>query len=159
MRIIGILLFFIGTFYACDRLPKPPKKEDLLNRELQSINWQEVDQYPSVPYCDTITNKQDRSRCFFQYISATLQQKLDADTLSGVYAHLDSVKVTVTIFPDSSIEFEPHFKGLLNTTDSTKIDSVLKAKAVEFPKINPATKRGVPVKCKFDLPVIFKKSV
>lgn len=147
----------MGIFFACDRLPKPPAKEDLLNRELKSINWHEVDQYPSVASCDTIADKQQRSNCFFTFVAATLQQKLAADTLLGVTTYLDTVKVTVTIFPDSSISFEPHFQGLLNTVDSTKIDSVLKAKAVDFPKINPATKRGVPVKCRFDLPIIFTK--
>jgi hypothetical protein len=40
--------------------------------------------------------------------------------------------------------------------DTVKIDSILKARLVGFPKINPAIKRGIPVKTQFILPVILK---
>ena len=38
-----------------------------------------------------------------------------------------------------------------------KIDSILHARLVDFPKVNPATKRGIPVKTQFVLPVIIKQ--
>jgi hypothetical protein len=41
--------------------------------------------------------------------------------------------------------------------DTIKIDSILRARLVDFPKVNPAIKRGIPVKTQFVLPVIIKQ--
>jgi hypothetical protein len=42
--------------------------------------------------------------------------------------------------------------------DKIKIDSILKSKLIDFPKVNPALKRGIPVKTEFVLPVIIKSN-
>ena len=41
--------------------------------------------------------------------------------------------------------------------DTIKIDSILHARLLDFPKVNPAIKRGIPVKTQFVLPVIIKQ--
>ncbi len=62
----------------------------------------------------------------------------------------------VTIFPNATMHFEPQFPKDSVAYDRIKIDSILKARLVDFPKVNPAIKRGVPVKTQFILPVIIK---
>jgi hypothetical protein len=54
------------------------------------------------------------------------------------------------------MQFEPQFPKDSVAYDKTKIDSILKVRLVDFPKINPAIKRGIPVKTQFILPVILK---
>jgi hypothetical protein len=85
-----------------------------------------------------------------------IQHKLSVDTLSVLYPDLDTVEVKVTVFPNSRLVFEPLFPKDSVTYDTAKIDSILKARLVGFPKINPALKRGIPVKTQFILPVILK---
>ena len=70
-------------------------------------------------------------------------------------AQLDTIIVQVTVLPDSTVQFKPDF-GSAVTYDTLKIDSVIKARLIEFPKITPAVKRGIPVKTRFTLPVILK---
>jgi len=133
-----------------------PSEQDLLKKELLSINWKEVDEYPSVVSCDSIDDKIERQQCFFQYMTQLIQHKLSVDTLSVLYPDLDTVEVKVTVFPNSRLVFEPLFPKDSVTYDTAKIDSILKVRLVGFPKINPALKRGIPVKTQFILPVILK---
>lgn len=151
------LLFICVTFHSCQYFEKQvPSEKELLQKELKSINWKEVDEYPSVPDCDKIADKKLRQQCFFEVMSNLIQEKLNIDTLSVLYPELDTIEVKVTIFPNSTMKFEPQFPKDSVAYDTIKIDSILHARLVDFPKVNPAIKRGIPVKTQFILPVIIK---
>ena len=128
----------------------------MLQKELKSINWKEVDEYPSVVDCEKIEDKQQRQQCFFEVLTQLIQEKLSTDTLSVLYPELDTIQVRVTVFPNATMQFEPQFPEDSVAYDKIKIDSILKARLVNFPKVNPAIKRGIPVKTQFILPVILK---
>lgn len=133
-----------------------PSEKELLQKELKSINWKEVDEYPSLSNCDKIENKAQRQQCFFDVLTQLIQEKLSVDTLSMLYPKLDTIEVKVTIFPNATMQFEPQFPKDSVAYDRIKIDSILKVRLVDFPKVNPAIKRGIPVKTQFILPVIIK---
>ncbi len=152
------LLFVFIFFSSCQYFEKQvPSEKELLQKELKAINWKEVDEYPSVPDCQIIENKAQRQQCFFEYMTQLIQQKLSVDTLSILCPELDTIDVKVTIFPNATMKFEPHFPKDSVAYDKIKIDSILKVRLVNFPKVNPAIKRGIPVKTQFILPVIIKE--
>jgi hypothetical protein len=152
------LLFVFIFFSSCQYFEKQvPSEKELLQKELKAINWKEVDEYPSVPDCQIIENKTQRQQCFFEYMTQLIQQKLSVDTLSILCPELDTIDVKVTIFPNATMKFEPHFPKDSVAYDKIKIDSILKVRLVNFPKVNPAIKRGIPVKTQFILPVIIKE--
>lgn len=149
-------MLFIGL-NSCQYFYKPPpSKAELLKKELNSINWNEVDEYPSVAECDKIEDKTQRQQCFFDYLGHAIQEKLQGDTITMLYPELDTIEVKVTVFANATLQFEPQFPKENTTYNTLKIDSILAAKLVDFPKINPALKRGIPVKTEFILPVILK---
>ena len=128
----------------------------MLEKQIKAINWDEVDEYPSVVACEKISDANLRKQCFFEFITSEIQQKLSIDTLSILYPELDTIEVKVTVFSDATLQFEPQFPKDSVAYDTIKIDSILRTKLVDFPKINPAIKRGIPVKTQFVLPVIIK---
>ncbi len=151
------LLFIFLILSSCQYFDKQvPSEKELLQKELKAINWKEVDEFPSVVDCQKIENKIQRQQCFFEYMTQLIQQKLSTDTLSILYPELDTIEVKVTIFPNSVMKFEPQFPKDSVAYDTIKIDSILKARLINFPKVNPAIKRGIPVKTQFILPVIIK---
>ena len=151
------LLIVILFFNSCQYFEKQvPSEKELLQKELKSINWKEVDEYPTVADCEKITDKKQRQKCFFDVMSTLIQEKLNVDSLSIMYPELDTIEVKVTIFPNAVMKFEPQFPKDSVAYDTIKIDSILHARLVNFPKINPAIKRGIPVKTHFILPVILK---
>ena len=150
------ILLVCGT--SCDYFHKPvPSKELLLEKELNAIDWNQVDQYPSIPECENIEDKTQRQQCFFEYLTSIIQQKLSQDTLPFPGIDIDTIIVKVTVFPDATIDFEPQFPKDSLIYDQIKIDSLLTEKLKNFPRINPALKRGIPVKTQFILPVILKQ--
>lgn len=151
--------FIVFIFFnSCQYFEKKvPSEKELLQKELKSINWKEVDEYPTVSDCETITDKKERQKCFFDVMSQLIQEKLDVDSLSILYPDLDTIRVKVTIFPNSKMKFEPQFQKDSVAYDTIRIDSILHARLVDFPKVNPAIKRGLPVKTQFILPVIIKE--
>ena len=143
--------------YSCQLFDKKvPDENQLLQQELQKINWEEVDELPSVLQCDTITDPAVKKQCFFDYLSQTIQTRIGIDTLQMLYPNTDTISVKVTIFPDASLQFEPQFLKDSVAYDKIKADSVLLARLADFPKVEPAIKRGVKVKTQFILPVIIK---
>lgn len=157
MRKTFFLLPLLVLINSCQYFNRQvPSKEELLQKELKSINWSEVDELPSINECEQIQDKTQRQQCFFDFLTATIQQKLSIDTLSILYPELDTIEVKVTVFPDASLKFEPQFPADSLVYDKIKIDSILHARLVDFPKINPALKRGIPVKTQFILPVILE---
>lgn len=135
---------------------KVPNEKELLDKQIKEINWNEVDEYPSVADCEKLMDATQRKQCFFEFLTATIQQKLSIDTLSAMFPKLDTIEVKVTVFPNANMEFEPQFPKDSVAYDTIKIDSILRARLVDFPKVNPAIKRGIPVKTQFVLPVIIK---
>jgi hypothetical protein len=151
------LLLVIFLFNSCQYFEKQvPSEKELLQKELKSINWKEVDEFPSLVECEKIENKKQRQQCFFEIMTQLIQQKLSSDTLAILYPELDTIEVKVTIFPNATMKFEPQFPKDSVAYDTVKIDSILRARLVDFPKVNPAIKRGIPVKTQFILPVILK---
>jgi len=153
----AIALLFLFLISSCQYFGgEVPSKKELLDKELNAINWNEVDEFPSFSECDKIKDERMQNQCFFEFLTQTIQEKLSSDTLASLYPELDTIEVKVTVFPNSSMKFEPQFPKDSTAYDTIKMDSIIKSRLVNFPKVNPATKRGLPVKTQFILPVIIK---
>ena len=153
----ALALALLTVCFSCQYLEKKvPSEQELLEQQLKEINWKEVDEFPSLVDCEKIEDKTQRNQCFFEILTQLIQEKLSIDTLSVLYPELDTIEVKVTVFPNSAMQFEPQFPKDSVAYDTVKIDSILKARLVDFPKVNPAIKRGIPVKTQFILPVILK---
>jgi len=150
-------LILLVLFQSCHYFENQvPSEKELLERQLNEINWNEVDEYPSVGDCDSLSDKEARKQCFFEYLNAKIQEKIGLDTLSNLFPKLDTIQVKVTVNSNKTLTFEPQFTQDSVAYDKEKIDSILKARLVNLPEINPAIKRGIPVKTQFSLPVIIK---
>ena len=156
-KIILITIVLSLLFSSCQYFDKQvPSKEELLQKELQTINWNQVDEFPTISECEKIDDEALRKQCFFEYLTQIIQEKLSVDTLAILYPELDTIEVKVTVFPNATMQFEPQFPKDSVAYDTIKIDSILNARLVDFPKVNPALKRGIPVKTQFMLPVILQ---
>lgn len=157
MKKVSILFAFITLFQSCQYFEKNvPNKDELLQKELNKINWAEVDEFPSTLACDSITDKAQRKQCFFDFMSATLQMKLANDTIRSYYKNLDTLQVKVKVLSNAEISFQSHFETDSLPFNQKEADSVLQAKLMNFPSVEPAIKRGMKVKSEFVIPVFIK---
>jgi hypothetical protein len=152
-----VFFFAILLLNSCQLFDKKvPDEQELLQQELHKINWNEVDAYPTVSSCEAITDKEAQKQCFFDFLIQHIQQRISIDTLHILYPEVDTISVKVTIQPDASIVFETQKPTEAITYDIEVIDSILQNRLSDFPKIEPAIKRGIKVKSQFVLPVIIK---
>ena len=158
MKKIIQLLFLLLAIQSCQYFEKQvPDEKELLEQELKKINWDEVDEFPSVLQCDIIKDAEIKRQCFFDYLAQTIQERIGIDTLRIEYPEIDTINVKITVNPDSSLQFETQYPNdSIALADKTKIDSILTSRLSDFPKVEPAIKRGVKVKTQFVLPVIIK---
>ncbi|RYD86273.1 MAG: hypothetical protein EOP54_30610 [Sphingobacteriales bacterium] len=152
-KISLVILTFMAV--SCQYLDKQVPDEDaLLQERLKEVNWNEVSSYPSLAECDAITDKVLKKECFFSTMARLVQQRLGADTIAILAPQMDTIALKVTVYPDATLKFEPQFPADSASYDKVKLDSIITSKLIDFPKVEPAQKEGVPVTTQFILPVI-----
>ncbi len=156
MRRICVFMFFI-LLMSCEYFnAKKTSSDAILQEELQTFNWKDVDEYPSFSVCDSSTTKQQRKQCFEITLTTYITNFLQKDTIVVNQNIQDTINLQIQISD----------KGILSLVD-LKIDSVTdleipNLKALLFqsldslPKIYPALKRGQQVKTEFKLPIIIQ---
>ncbi len=133
---------------------KKTSSEAILNEELETFDWKDVDVYPTFSSCDSLTTKQEKKQCFESRLATQIFSFLDSE----------GIVVTQDINDTIMLSFQVSETGVLSLS-SSKIDSLtlqgipniktLLNKSIDsLPKIFPAIKRGQQVKTAFELPVI-----
>tara|TARA_R110000868_G_scaffold89492_3_gene249115 strand:- start:22833 stop:23270 length:438 start_codon:yes stop_codon:yes gene_type:complete len=133
---------------------KKTSSDAILQEELQTFNWNDVDEYPSFSVCDSSATKQQRKQCFEITLTTYITNFLQRDT----------IVVTQNIEDTINLQLQISDKGVLSLVD-VKIDSItykeipnikeILAQSLDsLPKIFPALKRGQQVKTEFKLPII-----
>lgn len=149
LTLIGLLLIT-----SCNWLmPKEEKTRRLVQEELRSINWNDVDQYPLFKTCGESISKEEQRKCFeeelLNHFSSTLgdfEFILEEDVEDTIYIDFlveRDGSVTVLDIEDHMVVQDqiPEFNAII--TQSLK----------SLPEIEPALKRGIPVNAKFRIPL------
>jgi hypothetical protein len=152
-QIIFLLLLATSCqFFETEKV----SSEEIYKEEMQTIDWKDVDRYPSFPSCENSLEKPEQKDCFINTISSHLYKSISHQNMIAVREVYDTVKVN----------FEVSGKGELSILE-IKMDTILQK---EFPNLEtwllqsidslkpvaPAYKRGIPVRTQFTLPVIIK---
>lgn len=149
LTLIGVLLFT-----SCDWLaPKEEKTRKLVQEELRSINWNDVDQYPLFRSCDETFSKEEQRLCFeselLNHFSNTLKE----------FEFILNENVEDTIYVDFLIERDGSIAVLDIESHMTvqnqipEFNAIITQSLKSLPKIEPALKRGIPVNAKFRIPL------
>lgn len=135
-----------------------PDEKELFEKQYNEINWAEVDVYPSMDVCENQETEDQKRECFFQYITNNILEKLKESKLLQLYPKKDTVRVKVTINADATLKFELENDPEILSKISIETDSILNSNLSRLDKINPAIKRGLPVKTEFVVPIILNTS-
>lgn len=151
----SVFLILIALVSCQQISEKTIDEEQLLQEELSKINWKEVDEFPTVLTCETKGTKEEKKACFFNYLTSAISVQINSDSLQNLYPQLDSLRIKITVFPNSKVTFETQ-NANTPELNSAKLDSILTAKSENLEKIEPAIKRGIKVKTQFEIPIYFK---
>ncbi|MEN3323272.1 hypothetical protein VP395_06005 [Mariniflexile soesokkakense] len=133
---------------------KKTSSEAILNEELQTFNWNDVDVYPTFSVCDSNETKNEKTACFTQVLTTHILG----------YLQNKSIVVTHDVTDTISLKFQVSETGMLSLlnieADSLIIKEIPHVKELIYcsldslPKVFPAIKRGQQVKTEFELPII-----
>jgi hypothetical protein len=121
--------------------------ETIAEKEFQSINLKEVDQFPLFKTCDETAQAFEQKKCFEKEIHGWLKPHIDSLDYNTEKA--DTLQLYLSINTNGTLMLD----SLQSRLDIQKqFDSIIK----KAPKFYPAQKRGVPVKVAFQLPLIIE---
>ncbi len=151
----GFLL--AGSLTACNLFESPEDRtRKLVEEEMQTIDFNEVDQFPLFADCDETAAKPEQRGCFertlLMHLSMTLQdfefrsEEPLRDTLN-IDFRVDANGVVSIL----SVEEHPHL-----SEQNPEFERIVTGSLRSLPRLQPALKRGIPVATQFRLPIVIQ---
>ena len=140
---------------SCEYLNvKKTSSEAILKEELQTFNWNDVDEYPSFSVCDSSSAKQERKQCFETTLTSHITSHLQKDTIVVTQDIKDTVNLKLQVSDKGVISLLSVNVDSVTSLEIPNIKALLAESLEALPKIFPALKRGQQVKTEFKLPII-----
>ena len=133
---------------------KKTSSEAILKEELQTFNWNDVDEYPSFSVCDSSATKQERRQCFEQTLTHYITSSLQKDTIIVTQDIEDTILLQLQISDKGILSLVNVNVDSVTNQEIPNIKELLTQSLDSLPKIFPASKRGQQVKTEFKLPII-----
>jgi hypothetical protein len=156
MKQICVFLGFL-MLMSCEYFNvKKTSSDAILKEELQTFNWNEVDEYPSFSECDSYITKQERKQCFENTLSSYIFRHLSKQNIIVSEEIDDTLKMKIEISDQGILKVLSIENSKIIQKQIPNIETLLIASFDSLPKVYPAIKRGQHVKTQFELPVIIK---
>ncbi|WP_289038698.1 hypothetical protein [uncultured Zobellia sp.] len=151
------ILCFLFLLTACNwSASKEEKTQELVNKEILSIDWEDVDQYPLFADCDEIASKQEQKQCFMATLLKHFSKTLEESDFVVEEAVKDTIFVDFLMEASGAISLLDIDKGNITEDQLPGFDQQIEKSLNSLPKIEPALKRGIPVRAKFRIPIVLQ---
>ncbi len=152
-------LLLIGLLGACDFfVPSEKKTRELVEKELQEIDWNDVDHYPLFENCDETWAKTSQRACFENEILAHCTKTLGEFDFSLDPSVDPVVQVDFLVDKDGKISVLEIKKDPKIDAQMPEFDRIISHVLKNMPALAPALKRGIPVKAKFRIKIALKNT-
>jgi len=133
---------------------KKTSSEAILNEELQTFNWNEVDIYPAFSSCDSMSTKQEKKQCFESHLTNQIFSFLEREGIVVTQDINDTIVLSFQVSETGVLSLSSSNIDTLTLQEIPNIKTLLNRSIDSLPVIFPAIKRGQQVKTAFELPVI-----
>lgn len=143
-----------GSFQSCEYFGNNRvSKEAIVKEELESIDWNTVDGYPSFSSCENLSEVEAK-HCFENTLTSFFYEALSNHPIKVSKSINDTVFVELLIDSDGTIKFLQAIKSDLVMEQIPDFDTIIQRSMESVPKAFPANKRATPVATKFKLPIL-----
>ncbi|GGG39854.1 hypothetical protein GCM10010976_09360 [Bizionia arctica] len=144
-------------FVSCNYFDvKKTTSDAILNEELKTFNWSDVDDYPSFASCNDGVSKEEKKRCFQNTLTVIISNKIQKDTIVVSQNIDDTIYIKFQISETGKLSFIEAKVDSVTLREIPNINELLANSLDSLPTIYPAIKRGQQVKTAFTLPVIIR---
>lgn len=150
-----LIVFCAIILTSCNYFEKKKvHTKDILEEELQTFNWNDVDEYPTFELCDTASGKENKKKCFENSLTQILNKHLSNQNIVVTEDVSDTIVLKITISNQGQFTVNDIESSELTKAQIPNIDSLLIHGFDSLPKIYPAIKRSQQVTTQFSLPVV-----
>ncbi len=135
---------------------KKTSPEAILEEELQTFNWHDVDEYPSFSACDSLRAKPDRKLCFQDILTSHISEFLQKEIIIVSKDISDTITLSFHVSETGDLKLTDAKINAITREEIPNIESLLSRSLDSLPKIFPAIKRRQEVATAFKLPIIVK---
>lgn len=150
-------ILVITSLWSCDHFEtKKISSSQYLAQDWEALNLNEVDGYPTFDSCTTVSEGPELKTCFETTIADTFYEAFNTH----------QIIVTRSLNETVTIHFIVDEKGLyciekLDIAQEIReeipqLDLWIYEATQSLPKAKPATKEGIPVKTRFEIPVVLQ---
>lgn len=156
MKQIALVLVFI-LVSSCNYLDvKKTSSEAILNEELKTFNWSEVDVYPAFSSCDNEQSEEAKKLCFQNTLRQVIYEQIKSDTIVVSESFKDTIHIKFQISEKGKLSVVNMTIDSITLKEIPNIKTLLHGSLDSLPKIYPAIKRGQQIKTEFTLPVVIQ---
>uniref|UniRef100_UPI00404B11B3 hypothetical protein n=1 Tax=Gelidibacter sp. TaxID=2018083 RepID=UPI00404B11B3 len=155
MKRLIVIFFVVLTLTSCDYFKtKKVYTEDILEEELQAINWNDVDDYPTFSTCDASATNLVKKACFERLLHEFLNVNLSQQNIIVTEDVNDTVVLKIHIDKQGKFSIKEIVSREFTRSQIPQLDSILRSSFDSLPQIYPAIKRSQHVATEFSLPVV-----
>jgi hypothetical protein len=149
-----ILVLILCGFTSCGLFEsKAEKTQKLVEKELQQIDWTNVDHYPLFDECDETASKLKQKTCFEEKLVLHLSSDLQQFEIVSERQVKDVIFIDIIVQSDGSITVLNIENQEVFQEQQQDFEQLVENSLNSLPRIEPALKRGVPVRAKFRIPI------
>lgn len=152
----GILLIVLACLVvSCEWFAsRETRTRQLVEEELGSINWNEVDQFPLFEDCSETTSKPEQRSCFENTLVMHLSMALQDFEFRAENPLTDTLYVEFLIDKQGGIEVLSIDENAEFREENPEFERIVSGSLRSLPRLQPALKRGIPVTAKFRVPLV-----
>ena len=156
MQRLFIAIIFVFLFTSCDFFSS--KRKSAINEFMVMdtiVDYSTIDVYPMFKNCENLDGDEKQEHCFGAELVEQLEELVVLKKVKGPTATYDTIYIDISIAQDNKIRITR-----INSSDIVRdkipnLDSVLTASINQLPQlVQPAIKRGIPVKSEYKLPIL-----
>ena len=149
------LIFCFIICFSCQYFEKKKLNSDvILEQELQTFKWDEVDQYPTFETCDDDNNYDGNKTCFESIFTTHISEVLKDSDMAFLDSENETILVNFLVSKTGEITISNLYASQLSEVSIQNLNEILSASLLELPKLYPAIKRSQHVQTVFQLPII-----
>ena len=150
-----VVVVFLCVATSCQYFEtEKVSSENIFEEEIKTIEWKEVDRYPSFPACESILEKPAQKDCFINTVNSHIYQAISHQDMMAVREVYDTVKVKFEIGSSAQLSIIEIEMDSLLKKDFPDLEAWIYRSIDSLKPLTPAYKRGIPVKTQFTLPVV-----
>ncbi|MDX1333317.1 MAG: hypothetical protein R3252_09830 [Robiginitalea sp.] len=152
---MGMLLGL--SLVSCEWFASREKKtRELVEQEMRSINWNEVDQFPLFEACDETASKPEQQECFQNTLVMHLSMSLQDFEFRSDQPLSDTLYVDFLVDNQGSLSVLSVEENPLLTAENPEFERIVSGTLQSLPRLQPALKRGIPVSARFRIPLVIE---